>query len=152
MSDDPKRDLLRHMVATIAFRGRVALERAPAEFAEFRAGSDVRSPSEILAHIGDLLVGSRHLLQGEFVSLVSKPLTWEKECQRFLRSINELDKFLVSDAPLAYPVEKFVQGPIGDALTHVGQIVMLRRIAGAPVREEAYFTATVVPGDLVEES
>ena len=145
MNEDPKRELLRHMLATVAFRGRVAIQEAPAGFADFRAASDVRSPSEILAHIGDLLVGSHHLLRGEFVLLDSKPLDWDEEKQRFDAAVSELDAFLASEAPLAYPVEKFVQGPIGDALTHVGQLVMLRRMSGSPVRDEPYFTAEIIP-------
>ncbi len=146
MTDDPKRELLRHMVATVAFRGGVAITDAPVSFAEFRSASDVRSPAEILAHIGDLLIGSHYLLRGEFVTLDSKPIPWDEEKQRFMTAVRELDGFLAGETPLAYPVEKFVQGPIGDALTHVGQLVMLRRMAGIPVREEPYFTAEVIPG------
>jgi len=135
------------MVATVSFRGRVAIRDAPAGFADFRAGSDVRSPSEILAHIGDLLVGSHHLLRGEFVSLDSKPVAWDDEKQRFATAVRELDTFLAGEVPLAYPVEKFVQGPIGDALTHVGQLVILRRMSGSPVRDEPYFTVEIIPGE-----
>ena len=69
MNDDPKRELLRHMVATVVFRGRIALADAPSDFAEFRVTPETRSPAEILAHIGDLLVGTRILLQGDFVEL-----------------------------------------------------------------------------------
>ncbi|MGH9820824.1 MAG: hypothetical protein ACRD43_11700 [Pyrinomonadaceae bacterium] len=146
MNADPKRELLRHMVATVAFRGRIAIENTPAGFADFRAAGSTRSPAEILAHIGDLLIGSRHLLRGEFVEMVSKPLPWDQEISRFFSAVNELDTFLASDQQLAHPVEKMVQGPIGDALTHVGQIVLLRRIAGAPINQASYFTAEVVPG------
>ncbi len=147
MNNDPKRELLRHMVAAVVFRGRVAIEDAPSDFSEFRASSDVRSPSEILAHIGDLLLGSHYLLRGEFVSLESNPLAWDDEKNRFMTVARELDEFLSTDKELAYPVEKFIQGPIGDALTHVGQLVMLRRLAGIPVGEESYFSAEIVAGD-----
>jgi hypothetical protein len=146
MNDDPKRELLRHMVATVVFRGRIAIADAPPDFAEFRVTPETRSPAEILAHIGDLLVGTRILLQGDFVELGSGPLPWNEESQRFLAAAKELDAFLATDTPLALPVEKFVQGPVGDALTHVGQLVLLRRIAGAPIRPEPYFTADIVPG------
>jgi hypothetical protein len=146
MMADDKRQLLRHMLATVCFRGRVAID-APESFAEFRVAETVRSPVEILAHVGDLITGTNYLLKGEFVELVSKPLPWKEEKERFFDSVKELDGFLASDASLAYPIEKFIQGPIGDALTHVGQIVMLRRIAGCPIQEEPYFTAEIVPGE-----
>ncbi len=146
MALDPKRELLRHMLATVAFRGRIAIADAPPDFADFRVSESTRSPGEILAHIGDLLVGSHFLLKGEFVELISKPLPWEKETDRFFTAARELDAFLASDAPLAHPVEKFIQGPIGDALTHIGQIVILRRVAGSPIRQEPYFSANIVPG------
>lgn len=146
MNDDPKRELLRHMVATVVFRGRIAIADAPPDFAEFRVTPETRSPVEILAHIGDLLVGTRIFLQGGYIELGSDPLSWNEETQRFFAAAKELDAFLASDTPPALPVERFVQGPVGDALTHVGQIVLLRRIAGTPIRPEPYFTADIVPG------
>jgi len=147
MSDNSKRELLRHLVATIAYRGGVAVAGAPEGFATFRAHETTRTPGEILAHIGDLLEGSLHLVQGEMVQLVSDPLPWNEEITRFFSAVNELDGYLATDAPLACPVEKLVQGPIGDALTHVGQIVMLRRMAGSPIQSPGYFTADIKAGE-----
>ena len=146
MTQDPKRELLRHLVATIVFRGRVAVSGAPEDFAGFRISESIRTPGEILAHIGDLLQGSVYLLKGEMVYLNAAPLPWNEEAARFFSAAKELDTFLASDAPLAAPVEKLTQGPIADALTHVGQIILLRRAAGSPVRTEPYFTAEIVPG------
>jgi len=143
---EPKRELLRHLVATVAFRGRVAVADATADFGDFRADKTTRSPVEILAHIGDLMTGSKYLMKGEFVELLSAPMSWNNEIQRFSASIADLDAFLATDLPLVFPVEKFVQGPVGDALTHIGQIVMLRRLYGDPVRPEPYFSADIVPG------
>ena len=143
MNSREKREVLRHLAATVGFRGRVAITDAPDGFADLRVTESSRSPAEILAHIGDLLIGSCHLLRGEFVALDSRPLPWDDETERFTGALGQLDDLLASDAPLAYPVEKFVQGPIGDALTHVGQLVLLRRIAGSPVRHVPYFTADI---------
>jgi hypothetical protein len=143
---DPKRELLRHMVATVAFRGRIAVSGAPPNFAIFKAVESARTPGEILAHIGDLLYGSHFLLKGELVYLESDPLPWDDEIARFFNGVRELDSFLTTDLPLAHPVEKLVQGPIGDALTHVGQIILLRRIAGSPVETASYFEAEITPG------
>ena len=103
-----------------------------------------------MAHIGDLLEGSVYLLKGEMVYLTSTPLPWKEEVTRFFSATNNLDAYLASDAPLACPVEKLVQGPIGDALTHVGQLVMLRRMSGNPIRSAAYFTADIVAGEVNE--
>jgi len=122
------------MVATVAYRGGLACVDAPESFASFRATSTTRSPGEILAHIGDLLEGSLHLVKGEMVYLTSTPLPWKEEVKRFFSAVKTLDSYLASEAPLACPVERLVQGPIGDALTHVGQIVMLRRMSGNPIR------------------
>jgi len=140
---DQKREVLRHMVATVAYRGGVALADAPESFATFRAHDTTRTPVEILAHIGDLFEGSLHLVKGELVFLTSTPLPWNEEIMRFFAAVKVFDSYLASDAPLACPVEKLVQGPIGDALTHVGQIVMLRRMSGNPIRSEGYLTAKI---------
>jgi hypothetical protein len=149
---DLKREVLRHMVATVAYRGGLAVVDAPESFASFRAHDTTRTPGEILAHIGDLLEGSLYLLKGEMVYLTSTPLPWKEEIKRFFSAIKNLDSYLASDAPLACAVEKLVQGPIGDALTHVGQIVMLRRMSGNPIRPAAYFTAEIVAGEVNEET
>ena len=149
---DAKREVLRHVVATVAYRGGVAVSGAPEGFAAFRVAGGSRAPGEILAHVGDLLEGSQYLLKGELVYLNSLPLPWGEEVSRFFSAARRLDSYLASDAPLACPVEKLIQGPIGDALTHVGQIVLLRRVAGSPVRAESYFTAEIVPGLVGEES
>jgi hypothetical protein len=147
-----KHEALRHMIATVAYRGGLAISDAPESFAVFRAHETTRTPGEILAHIGDLLEGSLYLVKGELVYLTSVPLPWREEIARFFSAVKELDLYLVSQAPLACPVEKLIQGPIGDALTHVGQIVMLRRMAGKPVRAEGYFTAEIVAGAVNEET
>ena len=134
------------MVATVVYRGRIAVVDAPESFATFRAHETTRTPAEILAHMGDLLEGSLHLVKGEMVFLTSEPLPWNEGVKRFLTTAKEFDSYLASAAPLACPVEKLIQGPIGDALTHVGQMVMLRRMSGSPIRPEGYFTADIVAG------
>jgi len=149
---DLKREVLRHMVATVAYRGGLAVVDAPESFAEFRAHETTRTPGELLAHIGDLLEGSLHLLKGEMVYLTSTPLPWKDEVTRFFSAVKNLDLYLASEAPLGCPVEKLVQGPIGDALTHVGQIVMLRRMSGNPIRPAGYFTAEIVAGEIDAET
>jgi hypothetical protein len=137
--------MLRHLLATVAFRGKIAVADVADDFANFRVGKTIRTPGEILAHIGDLIHGSHFLLKGEMVHLNSKALSWHNETERFFAGIRELDAFLASEAELAFPVEKFIQGPIGDALTHIGQLVMLRRMFGEPISEQAYFEAELCP-------
>jgi hypothetical protein len=152
MPTDLKREVLRHMVATVAYRGGLAVTDAPANFATFRAHETTRTPGEILAHIGDLLEGSLHLVKGEMVYLTSTPLPWNEEVARFFTAVKNFDSYLASDSPLACAVERLVQGPIGDALTHVGQIVMLRRMAGHPIRTGEYFTAEILAGEVDQET
>lgn len=152
MSLDLKREVLRHMVATVAYRGGLAVTDAPASFAAFQAHETTRTAGELLAHIGDLLQGSLHLVKGEMVYLTTDPLPWPEEIKRFFSAVKDLDSYLASDAPLACPVERLVQGPIGDALTHVGQIVMLRRMAGIPIRPGSYFAAEIAAGAVDEET
>ena len=144
MSVDVKRQLLRHMVATVAYRGGIAVSDSHENFADLRVSETARTPAEILAHIGDLLEGSLYLLQGNLRFLTSSPLPWDEEVTRFITAAKRLDAFLASDSPLKCPVEKLVQGPIGDALTHVGQLVLLRRVAGNPVPVTNYFEAEII--------
>lgn len=133
-------------MATIAFRGNVAIREAPGTFASFRLSDDIRTPAEILAHIGDLLEGSVYLLKGEMRYLNAEPVPWDEEVARFYSAIRDLDSFLASGTTIGIPIEKLMQGPIADALTHIGQIIILRRAAGCPVRTEPYFGADIKPG------
>jgi hypothetical protein len=138
--------LLRHTLATLAYRGGKALRGAPAEFAEFRAGQTTRTPAQILAHIGDLLDWALSLAEGKESWHNSPPLDWEQGTARFFAALEAFDQRLSSGAPLGCPVEGLFQGPIADSLTHVGQIAMLRRMAGCPLRGENYFRADIAAG------
>jgi len=138
--------MLRHTVATLAYRGGKALRGAPAGFAQFRGAATTRTPGEILAHIGDLLDWALCLADGKYEWHDSTPLPWEQEVARFFAALKALDTRLASGAELGFPAEKIFQGPIADALTHVGQIAMLRRMSGSPVRGESYFRAQIAAG------
>jgi len=143
---DSKRDLLRHIVATLAYRGGKACRGAPAPFAAFRADATSRTPVQILAHIGDLLDWALHLCRGEHVWNNAEPLAWDAEVARFHEGLARLDAELGAGMPLGCREEQLFQGPIADALTHVGQLAMLRRLAGAPIRGENYFKADIATG------
>jgi hypothetical protein len=143
---DPSRQLLRHTVATLAYRGGKALRGAPESFGEFRASEKTRTPAQILAHLADLLDWALWLAKGKHEWHDSSPLPWSEGLERFFTALQAFDDYLASDLPLSSPAEKLFQGPIADALTHVGQIALLRRLAGAPVRGENYFRAAIVIG------
>lgn len=143
---DPKREFLRHAVATLAYRGGKVLRDVPDGFASFRAGETTRTPSQILAHVGDLLDWALSLATGNEKWNDATPLPWEQEVARFYGALNALDTCLASDAPLGRPCEQIFQGPVADALAHVGQLAMLRRLAGQPVRGENYAVAEIELG------
>jgi hypothetical protein len=143
---DPKRQLLRHAVATLAYRGGKTLRGAPAGFAEFRASEGTRTPGQILAHLGDLLDWALCIAKGKQEWHDSPPLSWDQEVQRFSAALRAFDDYLAAPLPLGSSPEKLFQGPVADALTHIGQIAMLRRLAGSPVRGENYFRADIAAG------
>ena len=137
---------LRHTVATLAYRAAKALRRAPVEFSDFRAGETSRSAGEILAHMGDLLDWALSQAQGKQRWRNSKPTTWVQDTERFFAALTAFDEYLSSGAKLHAPAEKLFQGAVADALTHTGQIAMLRRLAGARVRGENYYLANIEMG------
>ncbi len=145
-SANEKVDLLRHTVATLAYRGGKALRGAPASFSAFQAAPGVRTPGQILAHLGDLIDWTLSLAKGNQEWHNSPPRTWDEDSARFFAALKSFDDYLASGAPLATPPEKLFQGAIADSLTHVGQINILRRIAGAPIRGENYYRADIAAG------
>ena len=145
-AEDAARTLLRHTVATVAYRGGKALRGAPASFAAFAAGPGSRTAVQILAHMGDLFDWALSVARGAETWHDSTPLEWDREVARFFAAIAAFDAFLASGQPLGASPERLFQGPIADALAHVGQLTMLRRLAGAPVRGENYSVAEIVAG------
>jgi hypothetical protein len=143
---DPSVSMLRHALATVAYRGAKAIRGAPPEFAGFRLTPATRTSSEILAHIGDLFDWALALAQGRPEWHDSAPLPWGEETARFFRTLAAFDGYLASGLPLGAPPEKLLQGPVADALTHIGQLAIMRRADGVPIRAENYLKAEIAIG------
>ena len=140
------RDLIRHAVATVAYRGGKTIRAAPPDFADFSGTG--KTPAQILAHIGDLFEWALRMAKGDKSWSDSPPLAWEREKQRFFSTLAAFDAYLASDVPIEAPLEKLFQGPIADALTHVGQLALLRGMAGHPIGGENYYVANIQAGQV----
>ena len=152
-ANETERQLLRHTVATVAYRAGKALRGAPELFASFKACESSRTPVQVLAHMGDLYDWAMALARGENAWFDSQPLEWKTEVQRFFATLKKFDDYLASSAPLHTPAEKLFQGPIADSLSHIGQIAMLRRMANCQIKGENYFVAEITAGRVgVEQS
>ena len=143
-STDNARELLRHTLAALAYRAARALEGAPDHFAGF-AGAG-RMPVQILAHMGDLFDWAFTMSLGDEQWHTTLPHPWAEEKTRFFSALKAFDDFLASDAQLKAPIDRLMQGPVADALTHVGQLAMLRRLTGSPTTGEDFFIADVTTG------
>jgi hypothetical protein len=146
MSDHGQRQFLRHTLATLAYRAGKAVRDVPPGFESWKAGPTTRSPAEILAHVGDLMDWGLALASGRERWSDSAPRGWADEVARFFKALQAFDDYLAGTEPLAADVERLFQGPVADALTHVGQIALLRRLAGGAVRGENYFKADIEAG------
>ena len=143
---DGKREMLRHTVATLAYRGAKAVRGAPDSFASFQSSETTRTPAQILAHIGDLLDWALSIAKGSETWNNSTPLEWKYEVERFHAALKSFDDYLASEAELSGTCERLFQGAIADSLTHVGQLTILRRMAGAPIKGENYSRARIEAG------
>lgn len=143
---DPARQLLRHTVATLAYRGGKVLRGAPSDFSSFTCGGGCRSAGAILAHLGDLLDWALSIMNGKTRWRELPPQSWDLDVARFHGALMVFDAYLASDHPLHASAEKLFQGPVADALTHIGQLAMMRRLAGSPVKGENYFVAEITDG------
>lgn len=141
------RAALRHTVATIAYRAGKCLAQAPAGFDRFDAGAGVRTPAELVMHLTGLCYFAQGLLAGS-ARRDAEPLDWPGEIARFAAALGELDEAIAAAASWHYDPAMALQGPLADALTHVGQLAMLRRLAGAPVEGENYARAPIRIGRL----
>src|SRR5215510_7480624 len=140
------REFLRHNVATLAYRAAKAVRGAPATFAGFRPGDTSRTPVEVLAHMGDLMDWALSMANGTPRWNNSTPLAWDAECARFFAAVKAFDDTLASGEPLHYDLTRLFQGPVADALTHTGQLTMMRRLTGTPMKGESYNRADIAIG------
>ncbi len=140
------KELLRHTVATLAYRAGKTLRDVSDEFGCYKADPTTRTPAEILAHMGDLLDWALSIARGKQEWHNSPPLPWADGVARFHKALAAFDDYLAFGSPLGAPVEKLFQGAIADALTHTGQLAMLRRMSGHPIKGENYYRADIAIG------
>jgi hypothetical protein len=145
-ADDTTRALLRHLAATLAYRAAKVLRDPPAGFGAASFGPTTRRPVQIVAHMADLMTWAISLAHGEYVWQAEGSDDWNAEVRRFFDQLAALDRQLGAEGHFAGSIEKLVQGPLADALTHVGQLALLRGMLGAPVRPESYARAEIVAG------
>jgi hypothetical protein len=119
---------------------------APESFADFKPGPISQTPLQIVAHMGDLFDWASTMVSGNPQWNSATPQPWEKECNRFFAALKKFDDALASDLPMSYDITRIFQGPVADALTHTGQLAMLRRLSGSPMKGESYNRADVVIG------
>jgi len=137
---------LRHMLATLAYRGGKAVRNAPAGFGGFQPEGCMNTPAMLLAHIGDLIEWAHAWSQGDATFRVSAPVEWDAAVNRFHDTLGRFDAYLAAGGALGVPLHTLFQAPIADALTHIGQLALLRRMAGDPVLGESYRVAEIVAG------
>ncbi len=140
------RELMRHALATLGYRAAKAVRGAPPSFAEFRAGPTTRTPVEMVAHMGDLMDWALAMANGAGKFGATTPRSWDDECARFFAALAAFDARLAAPAPIGYELALLFQAPVADALTHTGQLAMLRRLHGAPMKAESYNRADIAMG------
>lgn len=143
MSD---RDLLRHTLATLAYRAEKVLRDVPEGFADKRFTPTSRTPVEIVSHMGDLVEWGTKMAQGEYKWIAGMSSDWKTACDRFFAGLAAFDNAASTSDFTAHSPTVIFQGPIADALTHVGQIALLRNMAGGPIKPESYARAEILMG------
>jgi hypothetical protein len=151
MDIDRDTQFLRHTLATLAYRAEKVLRDAPPQFAALSLGEGTRTPLQLVGHLGDLLEWAGELAAGRWSWKAASRGEWDADCERFFAAMKHLDAQLASGAALGHPAQQIFQAPIADALTHVGQLALLRRCAHAPVRPESYGRAEIVAGRVGRE-
>jgi hypothetical protein len=141
---DEKRELLRHFLAALAYRTQKALRDAPPDFGAFCPAKGVRTPAQLVCHMTSVLGYARtFFVGGEYRPGVLPSLA--DEVARFHDMVEDLARHLRVGTPLQQGMseERLLQGPLSDAMTHAGQLGMLRRLAGAPVAPENFIVADI---------
>lgn len=138
-------EMLRHTLATLAYRAGKTMRGAPASFADFKPGPTSKTPAQVVAHMGDLFDWAYTMVKGEPKWNPATPQAWDREVARFFAALEKFDTALAA-GPINFELTRIFQGPIADALTHTGQLAALRRLAGCPMKGESYARADIVIG------
>jgi len=142
---------LRHTLATLAYRAEKVLRDVPSHFATHKLGETTRTPLELVGHLGDLIEWALALSDGHWTWKADSVGNWNGDVDRFFASLSKLDARLASGTPPGYSAKLIFQGPVADALTHVGQLAMLRGHAGAPITPESFGRAEIAAGRVGRE-
>lgn len=142
---------LRHVVATLAYRAAKVLRDVPDGFDTASFGPTTRHPVQIVAHMADLMAWGVTIARGQYKWTAGGSDDWPTEVGRFFDELAALDAQLASSTPPDASIEQLIQGPLADTFTHVGQLSLLRGMAGAPVRPESYARAEIVTGRVGRE-
>ena len=147
---DDKRAMLLHFLAALAYRSQKALRGAPASFGGFEAGNQVRNPQWLVRHMDSVLGYALTTFEGEPAAYRNEPLaTLDDEVLRFHGKLEALARHLRAGTALrGIEPEQLLQGPFADAMTHAGQLAMLRRLAGSPIPPENFIVAEISPDNL----
>jgi hypothetical protein len=146
MSSPSSEKWLRHTLATLAYRAEKALRDAPPSFADFRGSPQSRSALALVAHMGDLMEWGERMTRGERHWQPVPQTSWEPAVDRFFRALAALDAAVAEAPSETLRQDVIFQAPVADALTHVGQLTMMRGMAGAPIRPESYARANITVG------
>lgn len=146
MANADTRQLLRHTLATLAYRGAKVLRDFPEGAVETRVSPGTRTPLELLSHLGDLMEWAEGLARGDYRWRAAPSSGWAEASERFFRGLAAVDAALAEGSPRSHPDAQIFQGPLADALTHVGQLAMLRGMLGSAVRPESYARAAIEAG------
>ncbi len=145
---DEQRKMLMHFLAALAYRTQKALRGASPEFANFSAGGKVRTPLELVRHMDSVLGYARTFIIG---GSYRPPQTadFAEAIASFHQVVEDLARHLDAGSKMhGITPEVMLQGPFSDAMTHAGQLAMLRRLAGDPVPPENFIYATISPDNL----
>ena len=133
---------LLRMVEGLAFRYRWATENLSEENIKFKPHPTSMSVEEVNAHIFDLVDSTNRVFGGEkqnkdslnsFHKLRIKSLNILADLSERLKEMSDEDlSEIEKNTSRKLPFWYWINGPLADALTHVGQITSWRRIAGNP--------------------
>lgn len=140
------REFLRHTLATLAYRAAKTLRDVPESFETYKLNEHSNTPQVIVNHLADLMAWTKTMINGEPKWTNGEVVDWKTDCARFFDNLKAVDDLLASDVTIAFDFTLMFQAPVADALTHVGQLAMLRRLSGNKMKSEVYLRADIQIG------
>ncbi len=131
---------IQHFLKVLSYRFEKAIHNAAESYPKHASGHGIRTPLELLGHMNGVLEFAISSLKNQPRRNIPEQ-SWQEQITLYYEKLKELNQLMQENSFDTDTLERILQGPLADAMTHIGQLAMMRRLANSAIAGENYFAA-----------